>query len=126
MGNPKLGVDLASPDLIATYTGDIKLADDRENVRQAIIRRLNTPLGGLFSHPEYGNPLWDHLSGVMDQSWPSKAEGAIRICLAQEPRITVESVQVTINLETRQAVFNIEYQILDEPRADNLVWSVSV
>lgn len=122
----KLGVDIAGPDLAATYQGDLALANGANNVKGAIIRRLDTPLGGLFSHPSYGNPVWDLLSDVMDRSWSGRAEAAIRTCLAQEPRITVRDVQVTVYPEDRQAVFSIDYQVLDVPRADNLVWSVSV
>lgn len=126
MGNPKLGVDLAGPDLVPTYTGDVSLVKDKDNVRGAMLRRLNTPLGGLFAHPWYGNPVYDILSDIMNQAWAGKAVVGIRQCLKQEPRINVESVQVDIFPEDRLAVFNIVYSIFDTPKEENLVWQVNL
>lgn len=126
MGNPKLGIDLAGPDLIPTYQGDTALVDDRANVRGAMMRRLNTPLGGLFAHPEYGNPVHDLLSETMDEAWQGKALAGIRQCLDQEPRIKVEDVQVYIYPEQRKAFFNISYAVLDDPGIENIVWEVDL
>lgn len=126
MANPKLGVDLAGPDLIPTYQGDVALVEDKKNVKGAILRRLNTPLGGLFAHPQYGNPVHDILSEIMDQAWAGKAIAGIRQCLDQEPRVKVETVDVDMYPEQRLAVFNITYRVLDEPGAENLVWQVNI
>lgn len=126
MGNPKLGIDLAGPDLPTTYQGDTALLEDRANVRAAMIRRLDTPLGGLFSHPEYGNPVHDILSEPMDAAWVGKAESGLRQCLAQEPRIVVESITSDIYPEERKAVFSISYAVVDEPGSENLVWEVDL
>lgn len=124
--NPKLGVDLAGPDLASTPAGDVALVDGRENVRRAILRRLNTPLGGLFAHPQYGNPVHDILSETMDDAWAGKAVAGIRQCLDQEPRIRVEAVKVDMYPEQRLAVFEISYRVLDEPGAENIVWQVKI
>lgn len=126
MANPKLGVDLAGPDLVPTYQGDASLVDDKVNVRGALKRRLNTPLGGLFTHPEYGNPVHDLLSEPMGDAWQGKAIIGIRQCLDQEPRIKVDSVQVDLHPEQRMAVFTITYKVLDDPGAENLVWKVNL
>lgn len=126
MPNPKLGVDLAGPDLVPTYQGDTALVEDKVNVRKAIERRLNTPLGRLFAHPEYGNPVHDLLSEPMDDAWQGKAIAGIRQCLAQEPRIKVEAVQVEIFLEDRKAVFTTSYSVVETPGVENLVWQVNL
>lgn len=126
MANQKLGVDLAGPDLVPTYQGDASLVDDKVNVRGAIMRRLNTPLGRLFNHPEYGNPVYDILSEPMDEAWAGKAMAGIRQCLAQEPRIKVESVKVDMYPEQRTAVFLISYKLLDEPGIENIIWQVRI
>lgn len=126
MANQKLGVDLAGPDLVPTYQGDAALVDDRANVRGAIMRRLNTPLGGLFAHPEYGNPVHDLLSEPMDEAWSGKAVAGIRQCLNQEPRIKVESMWVGMLPELRLAVFTIEYSVIDTPGSENIVWQVDI
>lgn len=126
VNNSRLGVDLAGLDLRTTYQGDLALSEGRDNVRAAIMRRLDTPLGGLFSHPKYGNSVHDIISEVMDDSWQGKAISGIRQCLAQEPRITLESVGVEIVMEQRTAVFSILYSVLDAPAAENIVWEVSL
>ncbi|TEB09296.1 GPW/gp25 family protein [Pelotomaculum propionicicum] len=126
MTNPKLGVDLAGPDLSPTYQGDAALVHDTTNVRGAILRRLETPLGGLFAHPQYGNPVHDILSDVMADAWSGKAVVGIRQCLDQEPRVKVEDVNVEMYPEQRLAVFNITYRVLDEPGVENLVWQVNI
>lgn len=125
MGNQKLGVDLADPDLTVTYQGDLALTDGKDNVKNALLRRLNTPLGALFAHPEYGNPVFDLISDVINAAWAGKAVAGIRECLDQEPRIKGDSV-VEMYLEQRQAVSQISYSILDKPGTENLVWQVSV
>lgn len=124
MANPRLGVDLAGLDLRTTLQGDLALIEDRDNVRAAIIRRLDTPLGKLFSHPDYGNPLHDLLSESIDQNFSGRAVIAIQQCLSQEPRIKLQGVEVTLAPEQRRVVFNITYSILDQPGSDNLVWEV--
>lgn len=126
MANRKLGVDLAGLDLRTTLQGDLALTDDRENVRAAMMRRLDTPLGGLFSHPDYGNPLHDMLSDPIDQNFAGRAVIAIRQCLNQEPRIKVKGIEITAEPEQRRVVFIISYSILDEPGSENLVWEVAL
>lgn len=122
--NPRLGVDLAGLDLQTTLQGDFALVDDRENVRAAIFRRLDTPRGGLFTHPWYGNPLHNMLSEPIDSIFEGKAKAAIRQCLSQEPRIELTGVDIMLHPEERLAVFIISYIILGEPGPENLVWEV--
>jgi len=126
MANPRLGVDLAGLDLRTTLQGDLALIEDKENVRAAIIRRLDTPMGKLFSHPDYGNPLHDLLSEPINQDFEGRAVIAIQQCLSKEPRIKLEGVEVTLVPEQRQVLFNITYRILDEPGPENLVWEVAL
>ncbi|GBF34151.1 hypothetical protein DCCM_3263 [Desulfocucumis palustris] len=127
MDNPKLGVDMAfKDDLVISNQGDIQLTADAANVKSAVIRRLNTPVGELLFHPGYGNPLYDILSDIMTESWKGKAITAIRQCLAQEPRISVDTVSVEIFPEDRIARFTIAYKLLDDPRSDNVVWEASL
>ncbi len=126
MTNPKLGVDLAGLDLRTTSQGDLALMEDIENVKAALQRRLETPLGGLFSHPEYGNPLHDYLSEPMDSTWEGKTLAALQECLGQEPRITLKKVDISIDMENRKAVFSISYLVLNTPGEDNLVWEVDL
>lgn len=126
MANPKLGVDLAGPDLAPTYQGDLALVEDKANVKGAILRRLNTPLGGLFAHPWYGNPVFNIISEPMDESWQGKAIAGIWQCLEREPRIRVESVSIEVYPEQRIATFNIMYSLIERPGSENLVWQVNI
>ena len=127
MGNAKLGVDLAfNADLLVTYQGDLKTVADRDNVIQAVRMRLDTPLGALFYDSSYGNPVLEMLSENLDSTWPGRATRAIKECLDHEPRIAAPGVQPDIIPEARKAVFNITFQILDDPRPGNLVWEVEI
>ena len=125
-GNQKLGVDLAGLDLQITYQGDLAVVDGLANVRAAVLRRLNTPIGGLFSHPTYGNPVHDLLSEPMDDSWSGRVLAGIRQCLQREPRITLLETSLTIEMEARKAVILIQYSVLDNPGQENLVWEVDL
>jgi phage baseplate assembly protein W len=79
----------------------------------------------LFAHPDYGNLIWDLLSENVNNAWAGKAETAIRECLNQEPRISVDSIQISIYPEARRVVADIYYQVKDVPGVENLVWSVA-
>ncbi len=123
MTNPKLGVDLGTG---ATPQGDIGLIADLGNVRSALFCRLCTPLGSLFAHPDYGNPMHDILSEPMDDTWKGQAISAIQQCLDQEPRITAENIGVEFDPEARKVLFSISYRVLDVPGENNLVWEVEL
>jgi len=125
MDNAKLGVDLAfNDDLVTTYQGDLKTVSDRDNVVQAVRMRLDTPLDAVFYDTAYGNPAFELLSEAIDVTWPGKAARAIKECLNREPRISTPEVALQIIPEERKAVFEISFQILDDPKPGNLVWEV--
>lgn len=131
--NPQMGVDikLASElnwaggqesDLANSDRGDFKLVDGSDNLRQALLRRLNTPLGGLWAHPEYGNGALNILSEPIDDSFKVMALDAIRNCIRAEPRAELVEISATEYAEERCLDFAIRYRELGSPRIDNLVW----
>lgn len=119
-GNANLSA--TSGDLSTTSTNDIAVVDDVENVRQALIKRLNTRKGDLWAHPDYGCDIWDILSDPMTDAWLKSAVQTIADAINDDPRsqvvkVTYESVQ-----QERYVIFTIIYEIIDG-RQDNLVWN---
>jgi phage baseplate assembly protein W len=133
MANSKLGVDIAldgglsllfasgSNDLKLSQTGDVSRIDDLSNVRQALIKRLNTRKGELWAHPEYGCGIWDILSEPMTDTWFLEALATIREAINDDPRSSVLGVTYEAVPQERYVIFTITYQVLDG-RQDNLTW----
>lgn len=135
MGNYQLGVDIklsggswfdGGSDIIVTDRGDIDAIDDIDNVRQALFRRLNTPTGDLWAHPDYGNAAWDILGDCMDDDFLAKALDAIHDCINAEPRVKLIDVQQEVQQENRIVIYSITYSILDDTREDNLVFTIDL
>lgn len=137
MKNLQLGTDLklenvgswlnaAETDVATTESGDLAVIDDRDNVRQALLRRFNTPVGVLWAHPEYGNPVWDILSEGIDDDFLHRATDGLRDCILQEPRVELISISYTENPEARLVIFDISYKLLNDTRVDNLNWELDV
>lgn len=131
--NPALGVDLrlensgdwlgsGTADLAATADSGINTIDDADNVRQALLRRLNTPKGGLWAHPEYGNPVWDILSEPMSETWLAQAVWLVRECINDEPRAEVVSISREAIPAKRVVRFTVVYRVTGDDELKNLVW----
>lgn len=132
--NPALGVDLrltdaggwtgaGTTDVAVTANNDLSTIDDADNVRQALLRRLNTPKGGLWAHPSYGNPVWDILSEPMSETWLSHASWIIRECINDEPRAETINVKYKAVPAERRVQFTVEYRVTGDDEVKNLVWS---
>lgn len=134
MINAKLGVDLKirdsdliNPDsggIVLNNIGDLDLINDIALVRQALIVRLNTRQGDLWSHPQYGNPVYDILSDLMTPDWFARAITGITDCINDEPRAQCINVSYTAVPQERRVEFAITYKIIDG-RIDNLIWNYS-
>lgn len=134
--NPQLGVDLKleggggnwlagdKSDLVVSDRGDLATVDDLDNVRQALIRRLNTTKGDLWAHPDYGNDVWALVSEPIDDNFKAQALANIKDCIAQEPRVKLLEVTAAETPVSRMVDFTIRYQILSDTRVDNLIWTI--
>lgn len=58
-----------------------------DNLREALLRRLRTPMGYLPHHPEYGSHLWDYVGRAVDASLLLKLRLEVAETLRQDPRI---------------------------------------
>lgn len=105
--------------------GDYELTDGLDNLKAAILRRLETPKGALFAHPDYGNPAWDLLSEEMDEDWAVRVVAAIKECLEQEPRVQRVDVSYELFPETRTARFYIYFVPIESQVTENLIWEVT-
>ena len=129
MKNEQLGVDIrlgADDEFVVSDTGDLAGVDDIENVRQALILRLNTPQGDLWAHPEYGNGAYDILSESMSDDFLARALDAIRECVNQEPRVRLIDITQEVYHEDRMIIYTLQYEILNDTRTDNLVFTIDV
>jgi uncharacterized protein len=91
------GTDIAqttNQDWQTTATADVAIVSGPGNLQQALERRWGTRVGALFYAPDYGNPLFDMLSGPINQNWIDQATAAARTCLMGDPRVA--DVQVTV------------------------------
>lgn len=111
---------LSGPDISGEQ--DWNTIYNADNVRQALLIRLNCRKGDLWAHPEFGNPIWDMLSRPMDENFEEDATQAIRECLSAEPRAEEIRIDSELNYLYRQAAFSIWYRVLKDPKAHNLVW----
>ena len=86
---------------------DYETIDGRDNLGQAVVMRLLTPLGELteLGHPEYGSRLDELLGAPNSETRRGLAKLFVLEALAQEPRIAkVEEVTVTPAVEERDLV----------------------
>lgn len=135
--NPQMGVDIKlqnqtswfgsfDTDLETTGRGDLCLIEGSDNLRQALIRRLNTPLGELWAHPDYGNGALDILSELIDDNLKALTIDAVSDCIRAEPRAQLIKIDALEYPEQRCVQFEIFYRELGQTRVDNLVWRLNV
>lgn len=119
-------VSLANLDLVRSPQAGLATVSGPDNVQGAVLRRLDTPLGDLPAHPDYGCRIWDLLGEPMVQGWADEFLAAVREALAQEPRINVTGLRIAIQAELARVDVGISYQLLGQPGTRNLVWSVNL
>jgi phage baseplate assembly protein W len=126
--NPTLfGNDLAltdegdGGDLFSDSDGDLASNEGWDNLRQAIVRRLNTMQGHLSRlvrdveslyrvNHTYGNPAYRFLSEPINNNTINGLRTGVEECLREEDRIAILSVSVRIEVEARiRVVLDIEY-----------------
>ena len=109
-------------DLVINSFSDIDTVDDVAVVDQALKQRLNTRKGGLWSHPDYGNPVFDIVSELMSREWYMQAVADVMDCINEEPRAECIDVSFTSTPQNRSVEFVIEYRIVGDGRRRNLNW----
>ena len=112
---------LSGPEV--THLKDFETIHSADNVRQALLIRLNCRKGDLWAHPNFGNPVWDMLSRPMDENFIGDATRGIKECLSAEPRAELIRIEAQPDYLSRQIDFTIRYRVLGDPKSHNLVWT---
>jgi phage baseplate assembly protein W len=104
--------------------GDVAMADDAEDVRQAILLILETSKGERVMRPDFGCGLrrlvFQPLSTALKTLVRREVEEAL---VTWEPRIDLRSVTVTEDPRTRGALLiDIRYQVRATNTFYNLVY----
>jgi phage baseplate assembly protein W len=90
-----LGIDLvSSPDL------DFRLVTGERALAEALLRRLSTPRGGLFSEPAYGYDLRMLLNEAMSEVELARAQMAIEAEIQKDERVT--SVDTRLDFDAQR------------------------
>lgn len=109
---------------------DLAVVEGVENLEQALLLRLLTPLGDLaaLGHPRYGCRLHELIGELNNETTRNRAKMYVLQALAEEPRVhEVTSVSVTpsprdpVEVDVRVALLTI-----GEPVALNLVFPFSL
>lgn len=119
-------VSLADLDLVRSPQAGLAVVSAADNVQGAVLRRLDTPLGDLPAHPDYGSGVWDILGDPMTQGWGDRFLAAVRTCLAQEPRIAVTGLRIAIVAAQGRVDVGVSYQLIGQPGVRNLVWATNL
>lgn len=80
---------------------DLDVVSGRENVAQALLLRLLTPVGALASlgHPSYGSRLHELIGEHKTESLRNLCRTFVLEAIAQEPRIEAKAVEFTFDRE---------------------------
>ena len=104
--------------------GGIALARRDEEIEQAIRLILTTYPGERPMRPEFGSPLRDFVFRSASIDTAAELAQVVENALLQwEPRITVESVDVKVDLEERsRLIIDLQYTIKGTNDKRNLVF----
>jgi len=120
-----LGTDLQLDDdgFLLKSNGDIATVSALANLVQAVQMRLQTPLGALMLHPQYGNELFDVMGEAGNSYFKGLAKHYIEECVLQDTRIT--SV-VASNLAFSKDAMTVDLAIVPIGAQDPITQSVSI
>ena len=88
--NNVLGIDYDTGPINGTppaWTGDIPLIIGYANLARALGRRLQTPLGALIYHPDYGSRIPPEVGAIQSQTEASRLAAFGRAALSADPRV---------------------------------------
>jgi phage baseplate assembly protein W len=122
----KRGFDLKVVRRRETDLLDLEAVSGAENLKQALLMRLLTPLGELavLGHPSFGSRLFELIGERNNQANRNRAKVFILLALQAEPRVeSILSVNVTANRQN-QAGMDIDIWIMpiDSENPENLVF----
>ncbi len=90
--------------------GDVLFVSGIENMKQALRIRVNTLVGELGLHPEYGSQLQLYVGTNQNSSWSEIAKALVHDCLIQDPRIH-DVVNLTYSTVGDASYINAQVQV---------------
>lgn len=122
----KRGFDLKVVRRRETDLLDLEAVSGAENLKQALLMRLLTPLGELavLGHPSFGSRLFELIGERNNQANRNRAKVFILLALQAEPRVKkVLSVNVTQNRQNPAEMdIDIWIMLIDSENPENLVF----
>jgi phage baseplate assembly protein W len=122
----KRGFDLKVVRRRETDLLDLEAVSGAENLKQALLMRLLTPLGELavLGHPSFGSRLFELIGERNNQANQNRAKVFILLALQAEPRVKkVLSVNVTQNRQNPAEMdIDIWIMLIDSENPENLVF----
>jgi phage baseplate assembly protein W len=129
-GSLDLGVRRGGRGGLKAYAAalDLNTVSGRQNLAQALILRLLTPLGSLahLAHPEYGSRLTELIGQLNDATTRNRARLYTLEALAREPRVR-EPANLTVETSPDQPnVLRIGFSVLPVDDSDPLALALEV
>jgi hypothetical protein len=106
-------------ELVFEIGGDLASASGEENIAYAIEARLNTEVGELFAHPEYGTDLYELIGKPNLSNRDKLAEVLILQSFSQDDRIEKITVN-SITFETGAMKIDMDFKIRSLDRTINI------
>jgi hypothetical protein len=129
-----LGVDIATSldGDIAEKGKDIDTISGTDNVINAFVRELITPLGFLarwvydvdglkILDEDYGNGVYIQLSEPMTETWIANMVAHVTSVADEQTRIQLRSVDYVVTPETNSISFNVYFKVAQDATEYNLI-----
>ncbi len=101
--NNYLGVDIYLGPLgqndMTQWTGDFNLISGYQNLQNAILRRLQTTIGNLMFHPNYGSRIPPEIGNIMTSATAGYIKAYAESAILTDPRV-YEVTNVTATADT--------------------------
>jgi phage baseplate assembly protein W len=122
-----LGMGWSFPPAFDNSNFQLTISSGENNIKQSINLLLQTPIGSRSLMPSYGSDLHNYVFCQTDSALRAKIVNSVkRILLENEPRITVEKVDVTDSEVSSNIFITIIYRINKSNSRHNHVFPFSL
>jgi phage baseplate assembly protein W len=116
-------VDLKNRDLRFGDSNDFMFTKWKDNIKQAMVIRLKTPLGFYSQHPNYGSRLFQVIGSPINDLTISFAKGVVFEALLSEPRIEkIKDIDIEYNPYEKSLEINVKVELIEDMGYLNLVF----
>lgn len=114
---------LVDKDIKINQNNDLTVVQFEDNITQAIINRLATPIGTLPEHPDYGSELNFLIGDKATALVLQDAKSFVFAALKQEPRVDkIKQIKVNFDIATQTLEFDVTVTLIITQAELNLVW----